>query len=167
MSDGVERRVTARLVLRRPTPADLSALVAIGSDPANYEHAPAGAPARAQAEAHAGSLLVCWAHEKIGLWVVEHEGSTIGMAGIAPMDFAGRRSYNLAFRFIPAARGRGLAAEACREALAVAALLDPTRSIVVRTRPTNAPARRLAKTLGLVRRPELDTADGFVVYRSD
>lgn len=161
----IERRVTARLVLRRPVARDLPALVAIGSDPANYEHAPSGAPSRSESEAHAGWMLACWRHGTIGFWVVDHEDQVIGLAGIVPMDFAGAATYNLAFRFIPEARGQGFAAEACREALAVAAALEPARPIVVRTRPANLPARRLSVRLGLERRSELDV-DGFVVYAS-
>jgi RimJ/RimL family protein N-acetyltransferase len=90
------------------------------------------------------------------------------MAGIRPSALAGRPCFNLYFRLVVSVRGRGFAAEASREALAVAAVVDPGRPVVVRTRPSNGPARRLAETLGMSRRPELDAAtSGYVVYVSD
>ena len=90
----------------------------------------------------------------------------MGVIGITPSPLGGRRCWNLYYRFTPAGRGLGLAAEAAREALDVGAQIDPGRPVVVRTRPDNVPAQRLAETIGLERRPELDTGDGFVVYVS-
>jgi ribosomal-protein-alanine N-acetyltransferase len=92
----------------------------------------------------------------------------IGMAGVRPSWLAGRSCFNLYFRFVPAARGRGFAAEACRTALLVAAAVDPEQPVVVRTREANLPARRLSEAIGLTRRPDLDRAtNGYVVYVSD
>ena len=163
----VERRETARLVLRRITESDIAALVAIDVDPANFTHSPDGAYTPELATAHVRAYMSAWARNGIGYWVVEHDGAVIGVAGLAPMTFAGGPCFNLYYRFVTGARGRGLAAETCREALAVAASLDPSSPVVVRTRPANGPARRLAEALGLRRRRELDTEDGFVVYASD
>ena len=166
MAAGVDVRRTARLVLRRIEPGDQEWVSALHADPLNYTHAPDGAhpPDRARALAEAG--LRSWERDGICYWIVEHAGEPVGMAGLTRAVFAGRASWNLYYRFIPAARGRGFAAEAAREALAVAAELDPARPVVVRTRPDNAPARRLAEILGLERRADLD-AEGFVVYASD
>ena len=84
------------------------------------------------------------------------------------MTFAGRPCFNLYFRFVVAVRGHGFAGEASREALAVAAVVDPSRPVVVRTRGSNLPARRLAESIGLARRTDLDAmATGYVVYVSD
>ena len=165
-SRDVDLRETARLTLRRVREADLPALTAIDVDPENYAFSPTGAYTREQAIAHARAYISAWARNGIGYWLVEHGGDPIGVAGLTPISFDGRSCFNLYYRFVPAARGQGFAAETCREALAVATAIDPEWPIVVRTRPANAPARRLARTLGLIRRPELDTSDGFVVYLS-
>ena len=161
---GVEERRTARLRLRRIERADWPAVVALHIDPRNYPHSPAGAHTRERAEALAQKFSQNWDRDGIGYWLAEHEGEIAGVIGITPSLLEGRRCWNLYYRFRPAARGRGFAAEAARESLVVAAQIDPERPVVVRTRPANAPACRLAETIGLARRPELDADDGFVVY---
>jgi len=162
--EGVGERRTARLVLRRPLAADVPWLAAVHSDPLNYPFAPDPPHSPERARALAEMTFEDWGRDGIGYWLVEHDREPVGVAGIKPSPFCGRPTWNLYYRFVPAARGRGFAAEATREALAVAAELDAGRPVVVRTRPGNQPARRLAEAIGLVRRPELDTEDGFVVY---
>ncbi|HTU31164.1 MAG TPA: GNAT family N-acetyltransferase [Solirubrobacteraceae bacterium] len=170
-----ERRRTARLLLRRPGPADLDWMTALHSDPLNYEHAPDRAHEPQQARSLSQSLLDAWEADHVGYWIAEPAAAIdgvpngrIGMAGVRPSSLAGRGCFNLYFRFIAAVRGRGFATEACREALAVAAILDPSCPVVVRTRASNVPAQRLAMALGLVRRSDLDAlTTGYVVYVSD
>jgi ribosomal-protein-alanine N-acetyltransferase len=170
-----ERRRTARLLLRRPGIDDVDWMTALHSDPLNYEHSPDRAHAPQQARSLSRSLLDAWEAARIGYWIAEPvvpidgvpEGR-IGMAGVRPSSLAGRSCFNLYFRFVVAVRGHGFAAEASREALAVAAAIDPSCPVVVRTRASNAPALRLADALGLIRRPDLDAlTTGFVVYVSD
>jgi ribosomal-protein-alanine N-acetyltransferase len=159
-------RRTARLVLRRPEAGDVEWVAALHADPLNYTHAPDCAHRPRQARSLAEGQLRAWDRDGISYWVVEHDGERVGMAGITYAAFYGRACWNLYYRFVPAARGHGFAGEATREALAVAALIDPARPVIVRTRPTNEPARRVAEAIGLVRRLDLD-ADGFTVYVSD
>jgi ribosomal-protein-alanine N-acetyltransferase len=170
-----ERRRTARLLLRRPGVEDIDWMTALHSDPLNYEHAPDRAHAPHQARSLSRSLLDAWEADRVGYWIAEPavpidgvpEGR-IGMAGVRPSSLAGRPCFNLYFRFVAAARGHGFAAEASREALAVAAVIDPSCPVAVRTRASNAPARRLANALGLIRRSDLDAlTTGYVVYVSD
>jgi len=174
----VERRRTARLWLRRPVADDLAWMTELHSDPLNYAFAPDRAHSPDQARALSQSLLDAWEADPVGYWIAEPADGVevtaasaprrIGMAGVRPSSLAGRPCFNLYFRFVVAVRGRGFAAEASREAIAVAAELDPSRPVVVRTREANLPARRLAETLGLIRRVDLDTLTaGFVVYVSD
>jgi RimJ/RimL family protein N-acetyltransferase len=159
-------RRTARLVLRRPEAADTEWVAALHSDPLNYTHAPDAAHAPAQARSMAEAQLRIWDRDRISYWLVEHEGERVGMAGITYATFYGRACWNLYYRLTPAGRGQGFAAEATREALVVAAAVDPARPVIVRTRPSNTPARRLAETIGLRRRADLDGTDGFAVYVS-
>lgn len=163
---GVDERRTARLSLHRLRVADVPALVALHVDPFNYPHSPTGAHTPDRAQALVRAFIDNWERDGIGYWLAEHDGEPVGVIGISPSPLDGRRCFNLYYRFGPTARGRGLAAEAAREALAVAAQLDPGCPVVVRTRLGNAPARRLAEAIGLRRAPELDTDDGFVVYVS-
>jgi [ribosomal protein S5]-alanine N-acetyltransferase len=170
-----EHRRTARLVLRRPTAADLRWMTELHSDPANYPHAPDSAHRPAQARSLSQSLLDAWENDPIGYWIAESEvaidhvpAGRIGMAGVRPSSLAGRACFNLYFRFVVGVRGHGFAAEACREALLAAALVDPAAPVTVRTREGNVPARRLAEALGLIRRADLDAlTSGYIVYVSD
>lgn len=171
-----EDRRTARLLLRRPVADDLDWMAALHSDPLNYPHAPDHAHDPSRARALSRSLLEAWETDPVGYWIAEpagHGGDVeererrIGMAGVRPSSLAGRPCFNLYFRFVVAVRGRGFAAEASREALIVAAAVDPECPVVVRTRASNVPARHLAQAVGLTRRPDLDAAaSGFVVYVS-
>jgi RimJ/RimL family protein N-acetyltransferase len=170
-----ERRRTARLLLRRPEARDLDWMTALHSDPLNYPHAPDRAHVPQRARSLSQSLLDGWEDDHIGYWIAEPavpiDGlaeTRIGMAGVRPSSLAGRPCFNLYFRFVVAMRGHGFAAEASRDALAVAAVIDPSCPVVVRTRASNVPAQRLAEALGLVRRSDLDAlTSGFVVYVSD
>jgi RimJ/RimL family protein N-acetyltransferase len=170
-----ERRRTARLELRRPRADDLDWMTALHSDPLNYPHAPDRAHSPEQARALSRSLLDAWEVDQVGYWIAEPvpdlEGvpaGRIGMAGVRPSSLAGRTCFNLYFRFVVAVRGHGFAAEASREALRVAAAVDPGSPVVVRTRAANAPARLLSDALGLTRRADLDaTTNGYIVYVSD
>jgi len=170
-----ERRRTERLVLRRPRVDDLDWMSELHSDPLNYPYSPDRAHDPQQARAMSRTLIDAWETESIGYWVAEAAPGLpdappgrIGMAGVRPSSLAGRPCFNLYFRFVLAVRGRGFAAEASREALAVAAAVDASCPVVVRTREANVPARRLSEAIGLVRRADLDAAtNGFVVYVSD
>jgi [ribosomal protein S5]-alanine N-acetyltransferase len=160
-------RRTAQLVLRRPVAADVEWVAGLHADPRNYTHDPGGAHPPDRARTVAEMTMRNWARDGISYWLVEHAGEPVGMAGITMVALAGRPSWNLYYRFTPAARGHGLGTEAAREALVVAALIDPARPVIVRTRPPNAPARKLAEGIGLQRRADLDAGDGFVVYASE
>jgi ribosomal-protein-alanine N-acetyltransferase len=170
-----ERRRTARLLLRRPGVDDLDWMTALHADPGNYTHAPDRAHSERQARALSQSLLDAWETDRVGYWIAEAlhpvppvPAGPLGMAGVRPSSLAGRRCFNLYFRFVTAARGHGFAAEACHEALGVAAEVAPRWPVVVRTREGNTPARRLAQALGLARRADLDALTaGYVVYVSD
>jgi RimJ/RimL family protein N-acetyltransferase len=56
-----------------------------------------------------------------------------------------------------------LAVEAVREALRAAQEKEPSRPVVARTRPSNDAAKRLAESVGLSRREDLDEG-GFAVF---
>jgi [ribosomal protein S5]-alanine N-acetyltransferase len=159
-------RVTQRLRLRRPTERDIPALVAIGSDPLTNQHSPTGPPSREESEQTVRKAIAHWREQGIGYWAVEHEGLIIGIAGVKAGVLHGCAIWNLYYRFTPTAWGRGFAGEAAREALVAALERDRSRTVVVRTRPNNAAAQRLAQRIGMSRRSELDS-DGFITFASD
>lgn len=162
MNTGAERRATSRLRLRRIAEADAATVAAIQRDPRTNGHRPGGPPSAADAEQDVRGFLSTWQEHGIGYWVVEFQASIVGVAGVRPFAFRGRDCWNLYYRFSPEVWGVGLAVEAAREAVAVAAEQPPARPVVARTRPSNQGAIRVAQNAGLTRRPELD-GDGFIV----
>jgi RimJ/RimL family protein N-acetyltransferase len=73
-----------------------------------------------------------------------------GLGGIQSYTLQGVTVLNVYFRFAVAAQGRGLARTVMEEALAVAPLVAAGTDVVVRTRPANVVARRVAERAGFV-----------------
>lgn len=154
---------TERLLLRAPTLADMSRLVALSTDPRVNRHSPSGPPTVLQSRAAVRQSIAAWRRDGIGHWVVEHDGRLAGVTGVRPIELRGGPYWNVYYRFAPEMWGRGIASEAVRAALAAARDQLPGRPFVVRTRPANDAAIKLAQAVGLSRSPQLD-ADGFVIF---
>ena len=165
MSSPMAERRTARLRLRRVTRRDVAAVVSLSTDPRTHIHSPTRAPTREEAEGYVQRFAEDWDIHGLGYWIVEYEGRDVGLAGVKASTLDERPCWNMYYRFTPAVHGRGLAAEATREALAAAREHTPEWPVVVRTRPLNKPAARLAQAIGLVRRPDLDS-EGFITFAS-
>jgi ribosomal-protein-alanine N-acetyltransferase len=144
---------TTRLRLRKVTSQDIEAVASLSCDPRVNEHRPGGAPSREQAVQIAREFVEDWRRDGIGYWIVERDGTMVGLAGLKSAELMGADCWNLYYRFSPVVWGQGLAAEATRAALRVARHRDPQRHVVARTRPSNAPARRLALSIGMKREP--------------
>jgi ribosomal-protein-alanine N-acetyltransferase len=160
--DAVENRTTARLRLHRMSLNHLEAVVTIDSDPRTNQHRPSGAPTPTQSETKVREWIRGWEDDGLRYWAVEYEQLVVGVVGIRYLMFRGTNCWNLYYRFSPDAWGKGFASEASREAVAVAEALEPGRPLVVRTRPANDPAVRVAESVGFHRRPALDS-EGFIV----
>jgi [ribosomal protein S5]-alanine N-acetyltransferase len=156
-------RATTRLRLRRITAGDLPTLIAIHTDPATNFYRPGGPPTPEWSRQMVEALIAAWDDQGIGYWSIEFEGQLIGVAGIEPLEFEGRSCWNLYYRLTPTAWGKGLASEAAREAVEVAAAVHADWPVVARTRPENLPSARVAEGAGLERRPDLD-GGGFIVF---
>jgi RimJ/RimL family protein N-acetyltransferase len=156
-------RHTARLRLRRVTLGDVASVVALSTDPRTHRHSPTGTPTREEAEGYVRRFCEDWEMFGIGYWLVEYEGRDVGLAGVKPSTLGKLACWNMYYRFAPDVHGRGLATEATREAIAVARERQPEWPVVVRTRPANEAAARLALAIGLERRPDLDS-DGFITF---
>jgi len=158
----LEDRGTGRLRLRRLTSDDAPTVLAIHTDPRTNAHRPGGTPSTADSEQVFQEFLRCWQDHGVGYWAVEFAGQVLGVAGVRPLRFRERECWNLYYRFAPEAWGKGLAAEAAREAVAVAENHRPGWPVLARTRPANSAAVRVAQKAGLTRRSDLDS-DGFVL----
>ena len=149
---------TDRLLLRRPTTADAPFVLALHADPQAIAHNPADALGDL---AEAGSRLTLWSTQwqhGLGYWIVEERAAdrAIGVCGVKAADLHGQPSWNLLYRFLPEAWGRGYAREAARASLEAAAGVDASRPVIARIRPDNTASARVAEAIGLVRRPDLD-----------
>lgn len=128
MTRPIEGYDTARLVLRRPTMADLDEFFAIDGDPLTHLHNPAGPHTTIELSAmRLQSYIQDWDASGIGYWIIElkPDGGTIGITGLRPVEVLGREVLNLYYRFRPSARGMGYATEAARTAMDVAQGLRP------------------------------------------
>jgi ribosomal-protein-alanine N-acetyltransferase len=150
---------TARLALRRPTPADIGAIFTITSDPRAYAHNPADAIATAD---EAAELYARWdAHWErfgFGYWVLRfhRRDAVLGFCGLKYMTFRHERVLNLFYRLEPAAWGQGIATEAASAAVEWAAAHRPGERIIARVRPENIASGRVAVRAGLHRDERLD-----------
>ena len=157
------------VLLRRPTEADVPGLWAVHGDPAVYAFDPVEVH---RDHAHTAGWLTPitehWQRHGFGYWVVlvpstwwpdgvagadpADEGRVVaGMGGIRWYEKPdGERVLNVYYRLAPAVHGRGLAGMVIRESVRAAAAVLPGTDLVVRTRPANAAARRVAQRAGFV-----------------
>ncbi|MFD8237107.1 GNAT family N-acetyltransferase [Streptomyces sp. NPDC059696] len=157
---------TARLVLRRPTPADVDTIFAVHRDPETCTHNPSDALARrAEAEELYRRWDDQWQRHGYGYWVVRHHSSAqqLGFCGIKPMELHGAPVLNLFYRFATSAWGQGLAGEAASAVATWASRHLPDLPLIARIRPANVASQRVALRAGLSRAQHLDTEgyDGF------
>jgi RimJ/RimL family protein N-acetyltransferase/GNAT superfamily N-acetyltransferase len=141
--------VTPRLVLRRPTMADLPFHIEVHSDPRLYGHAPhVMTTDPAQHEQDLRAWLRQWDETGYGYWLVEDRETGL------PLGFAGVRAaegfHNLYYRFSAAAHGRGLARAAAREAVAMATEWLPGQPVQALVKAHNTASVRTAQAAGLV-----------------
>ncbi len=139
---------TARLSLRRPTAADISAILAIHRDERACEHNPSD---RLVTEAEAVDLYHRWdEHWKrygFGYWALRtHDDSRIlGFCGVKVMQLHGREVLNLFYRLDPAAWGTGFATEAAVAVAQWAAANATQWPLIARVRPANSASIRVVR----------------------
>ncbi len=156
------------VVLRRLTDDDAAGVLAVHGDPRVYVHDPDEThPDLAHTQAFLAPMLEHWAVHGFGYWTVLAPAPAwpAGVAGTRPGDDGrlvaglggvqhhtvdGRPVLNVYFRFAPEAQGRGLAGAVLHWVGELAAEVAPGRDVVVRTRPANATARRVAERAGYV-----------------
>ena len=152
--------------LRRPVPADAAGVLSVHGDPRVYSldpellHRGLG-----DSEELLASTEHHWQRFGFGYWVVlvprdwwpdgvpdhEHDDEVhAGMGGIQDFVLGGEQVLNVYYRLAPAVQGRGIARHLIDESVALASRVAPGRDLVVRTRPANAVARRVAERAGFV-----------------
>lgn len=156
------------VLLRRLTANDAAGVLAVHGDPRVYVHDPDEThPDLAHTQRFIAPMLEHWAVHGFGYWavLVPGPGWPDGVAGSRPGDDArvvaglggvqhhtvdGSPALNVYFRFAPEAQGRGLAGAVLRRIAELAPEVAAGRDVVVRTRPANAAARRVAERAGYV-----------------
>jgi [ribosomal protein S5]-alanine N-acetyltransferase len=150
---------TERLLMTRPTYADVPAEFAITGDARVVAHNPSDRLGSLREDA----LIVArwtahWEQFGFGYWCIrEADGSgVIGLCGLKVMALHGEEGLNLLYRLAHEVWGRGMASEAASAVVAWADEHQPTRRLFARIRPLNIASQRVAERIGLHRAPELD-----------
>jgi RimJ/RimL family protein N-acetyltransferase len=156
-----EQLLTARLSLRRPTPADIDAIHHIHSNPSACAHNPSDMlVSRRDAENLCRRWDEHWRRHGFGYWVMrarESNAAIVGFCGLKAMRLDDRDVLNLFYRLDPPAWGDGLAGEAATAVVAWARAHIPRRPVVARVRPDNVASARVAVRAGLRRAEHLDS----------
>jgi RimJ/RimL family protein N-acetyltransferase len=156
---------TERLALRRPNAGDTIAFFQIDGDPEANRFNPDGpAPDMAASEARLRVWLQQWQEDGYGYWAlaVPSDPTVVGFGGVRRIIWQDQAVLNLYYRLQPAVWRHGYGAELARTAVSLAQTHVPHLPIVARTRPDNQASQRTAERAGLLRRPELDTAEHFI-----
>ncbi|MFW6205141.1 MAG: GNAT family N-acetyltransferase [Actinomycetota bacterium] len=172
-----EQLLTARLRLRRPTPADIDAIYHIHRDPQACAHNPSDMLAtRGDAEDLYRRWDEHWKRHGFGYWVIrsqavvraagglparvdghQPEATVLGFCGLKLMQLKNLDVLNLFYRLNPPAWGDGVATEAATAVVAWASAHVPNHPVIARVRPENIGSIRVAVRAGLRRAEYLDT----------
>lgn len=150
--------------LRRPVPDDAAGVFSVHGDPRSYPLDPGLMHREVEDSAEfIGSIDHHWERHGFGYWAVlvprdwwpdgvpdheDHAWVHAGLGGIQHHELHGEPVLNVYYRFGTAVQGRGIAAHVLDEAILLAPRAAPGRDLVVRTRPENAAARRVAERAG-------------------
>ena len=156
------------VLLRRPHAGDAAGVFAVHGDPRVYSldldllHQDLAMSAEFLVP-----LLEHWDRFGFGYWTVlapaawwpagaagpaagDGDRVNAGMGGIQHYAMTGESVLNVYYRFAPEVQGRGLARRVIETSIQVAVEAAPGLDLVVRTRPANAAARRVAERAGFV-----------------
>lgn len=154
------------VLLRKPVAADIPGVLAVHGDPRVYELDPHETQSTVEDAARfLDPILRHWREHGFGYWTVlvprdwwaggepapladDGERVHAGLGGVQRYTLEGEPVLNIYFRLAPAIQGRGLAGRIVQASLTIAPQVAPGEDLVVRTRPANAAARRVAERAG-------------------
>ncbi|MCU1537218.1 MAG: hypothetical protein JWP82_1569 [Humibacillus sp.] len=149
--DGAVWMTTPRLVLRRPTLADLDDYVRLHNDPRTYAHAPGSMPDAERCRERLADDVADWARDELGYAAVldRTSGAVLGWAGLRHKD-SDRSSLNLYYRLAHDRLGAGLGRELSRALVGWAVEHRPDARVTAMVDLVNTASRRTAESSGLV-----------------
>lgn len=156
---------TERLLLRAPRREDVSTVLKIHGDPETNRYNPHG-PMKSMEEAleRMDTWIQSWANDGFGYWsVCSSNGSVIGFGGISRIQWGGRDSLNLYYRFAAISWGYGYATEVARTAVRLAENHLSEFPVIARINPVNTPSIKVAEKVGLELNKEVSN-DEYAVY---
>lgn len=140
-------------IFKKPTLADLPAMIAIHCDPRTNVYNPAGPHSPESAAAMLETWRTHWDANGFGYWAVcsgpEDEDEVCGFGGIMRKQVGSKLSLNLYFRLSPQFWGRGLASSIATVALKLAFLELKEPEVLALVRPANLASRRTIERAGL------------------
>ena len=155
---------TERLVLRRPTRADLPDLLRMYRDP-DVMATLGGVRTAAETEATLARLIGHWDAHNFGYWIAREPGTDrfAGRAGLHHVVANGRAEVELGSGFLSEHWGRGLATEVAVASVRAAFDVIGLDEIVCFTTPSNARSRAVMEKAGF--RYECDFTWAGVTHR--
>lgn len=156
---------SARLALRRPRAEDGEAMFRIHGDPETNRYNPARTdPDLATSVRALEEWLRQWDEDGYSYWAVtlRQSAEVLGFGGVRRFAWRDGDVLNLYYRFSPGAWGHGYATEMARAAVHLARMYVAHLPVIARVRAENVPSWRVAERAGLIRRPDLDTAEHMV-----
>jgi len=149
MENDVDRRQTARLVLRRPNTADRGFVVELFSRFELVAHRPHPVPDSPEdSTARLARDIQHWQSHGFGRWAIERDERLIGFGGLTRKH--GYRGLNISYHLHPEGWGNGYASELVAEAVAVAFGLLHEDRVIGLVRAANPASRRVLERNGFV-----------------
>lgn len=139
---------TARLDLRAVTSGDVDVVHTLNADPRVWTHLPSGVhTSRDQTAAQVARLITAWERDRLGYWTARtHDATFVGIGGCTVKDDV---AWNLYYRFMPHAQGKGLASELAAAALSAAQSVRPELPVVALLLEHNGASKAVAERVGL------------------
>lgn len=137
-----------RLCLDALTERDAAEVFPLTSDPDVWRHFPSGRHTSVeQTAAQLATFEAAWERTGLGYWAArDADGHLLGVGGCALRD---QLTWNVYYRFAPAAQGQGYASELVATARAAAADVRPDVPVVAFMLEHNEASRRTAERAGL------------------
>jgi RimJ/RimL family protein N-acetyltransferase len=139
---------TERVSFRAVRARDANDIFWLNSDPRVWAHRPSGVHTSIeQTRSQVTGYIAAWDRDGLGCWVARtHGGTFVGIGGCSVKDGVG---WNVHYRFLPEAQGRGYEAELVRAAIAAANVMRPELPIIALIGEHNASSRAAARSAGL------------------